>query len=89
LNIKNRYIFVLLLTTKTKQMKTLEIVKLQRVENPDAELLSLGIVAFQLVKISYSFYGKLLTNTFDTKIMSDGSQIVIDGDGFLKSGYQL
>jgi hypothetical protein len=70
-------------------MKTLEIVKLQRVENPDAELLSLGIVAFQLVKISYSFYGKLLTNAFDTKIMSDGSQIVIDGDGFLKSGYQL
>lgn len=70
-------------------MKTLEIVKLQRVENPDAELLALGIVAFQLVKISYLFYGKLLTNTFDTKIMSDGAQIVIDGDGFLKSGYQL
>ena len=63
--------------------------KLQRVENTDAEFLKAGIVAFQLVKISYSFYGNEMNEIFDTKIMNDGRQIVIDGNGFIKAGFQL
>lgn len=63
--------------------------KLQRVENTDAEFLKAGIVAFQLVKITYSFYGNQMNEIFDTKIMNDGRQIVIDGNGFIKAGFQI
>lgn len=63
--------------------------KLQRVENTDAEFLKAGIVAFQLVKITYSFYGNEMNEIFDTKIMNDGKQIVIDGNGFIKAGFQI
>lgn len=63
--------------------------KLQRVENTDKETLAMGIVAFQLVKFEYTFYGNLQSDVIDTKIMSDGSQIVIDGNGFIKGGTQI
>lgn len=67
-------------------MKNLKIKKLNRVENPDKELLSLGIIAFQMVEIGYSFYGQEMTDTIDTKIMGNGDQIVIDGNGFIPAG---
>jgi hypothetical protein len=70
-------------------MQNLEIIKLQKIENTDAEFLALGIVAFQLIKVTINFYGKLIQDTLDTKIMADGSQIVIDGNGYIKAGYQL
>jgi hypothetical protein len=70
-------------------MKNIEIKKLQRVENPDAEMLAQGIVAFQLVKITASFFGAAIDGVYDTKIMSDGRQIVIDGDGFIKAGFEI
>jgi hypothetical protein len=63
--------------------------KFTRVENTDTEFLQAGIVAFQLVQISYSFYGQEMNEIFDTKIMNDGKQIVIDGNGFIKSGFQI
>lgn len=82
---------LLLCRTKEKQtMKTaITTKKFTRVENTDAEFLQAGIVAFQLVQLSHSFYGQEMTEVFDTKIMNDGSQIVIDGNGFIKSGFQL
>lgn len=70
-------------------METLRITKLQKVEIPVQDLSNDGIVAFQLVKFEYSFYGKLQSDIIDTKIMMDGSQIVIDGNGFIKSGHQI
>ena len=57
-------------------MKTIKITKLQRVETPDKNDLRIGIVAFQLVNVEINFYGKLITDTLDTKIMKDGSRIV-------------
>ena len=70
-------------------MKKVIITKLERVENTDAEFLSMGIVAFQLVKFTYNFYGSETVSFLDTKIMKDGKQIVIDGDGFTAAGTEI
>ena len=70
-------------------MKKVTITKLQRVENTDAELLAMGIVAFQLVEFIYNFYGSETISILDTKIMKDGRQIVIDGDGFTPAGTEI
>ncbi len=70
-------------------MKALEITKLERVENTDKEMLNQGIVAFQLVKFVVNFFGSKIESILDTKIMSDGRQFVIDGDGFIKQGYEV
>ena len=67
----------------------LEIKKLQRVENTDKELLEKGIAAFQLVEIGYSIYGQSMADVLDTKIMANGDQIIIDGNGFIKAGFIL
>lgn len=70
-------------------MKTLEITKYQKVETTDKRDLAIGIIAFQLVKFDVCFYGKLISDVLDTKIMRDGRQIVIDGNGFIPAGYEL
>ena len=70
-------------------MKNLTIEKLERVENTDLEFLAQGIVAFQMVKFKVSFYGNEIESILDTKIMKDGRQIVIDGDGFIKQGFEF
>ena len=48
-----------------------------------------GIVAFQMVEYVIDFFGNEISNTLDTKIMEDGRQIVIDGDGFVKAGTEI
>jgi len=70
-------------------MKAINTTKYGKVENTDLEFLAMGIVAFQLVKFEINFYGKLIETTHDTKIMKDGSQIVIGGCGYIKEGYIL
>lgn len=70
-------------------INNIKITKLNRVENTDIELLYNGIIAFELIKVEINFYGKIIEDTLDTKIMSDGKQIVIDGNGYIKSGYQI
>jgi hypothetical protein len=70
-------------------MKSIKTEKLNKVENTDKQLKKQGIVAFQLVKFTYSFYGKVMSDVIDTKIMIDGSQIVIDGNGFIKAGFVI
>ena len=70
-------------------MKKVIITKLERVENTDAEFLAMGIVAFQLVKFTYNFYGSETVSILDTKIMKDGRQIVIGGDGFTPDGTEI
>ena len=70
-------------------MKNLEIKKFAKVETLDTRDLKDGIKAFQLIKYTLNFYGNEITNTLDTKIMEDGRQIIIDGDGFLKAGEEI
>ncbi|QPB11390.1 hypothetical protein [Providencia phage Kokobel2] len=48
-----------------------------------------GIVAFQMVEYVIDFFGNEISNTLDTKIMEDGRQIVIDGDGFIPAGTEI
>lgn len=43
-----------------------------------------GCVAFQMVELTYYFYGKQMTDVFDTKILENGEQFVISGNGFIK-----
>jgi hypothetical protein len=76
--------------TKTvNDMKTINTIKFNKVKNTDKELLSKGIVAFQIVKFIINFFGNEIETTHDTKIMSDGSQFVIGGCGYIKDNYQL
>ena len=49
-------------------------------EHPD-------IVAFQMIDFSINFFGHKETFVLDTKILADGTQQVIDGNGFIPSGY--
>ena len=67
----------------------LEIKKLNRVENTDKEMLEKGIAAFQLIEINYTVFGQSMTDVLDTKIMANGAQIVIDGNGFINAGFML
>lgn len=70
-------------------MKSIKVTKLSRVENTDQEMIQAGIVAFQLVKFEINFYGNVIESILDTKILSDGTQSVIEGDGYVQTGYQL
>jgi hypothetical protein len=74
--------------TTANATKKLQITKRARIEVPSDHQEN-GIVAFQLVEIAYSFYGKVMKEVFDTKIMSDGRQLVIDGNGFIKAGHVI
>ena len=70
-------------------MKAITITRLQKVETADKRDLKIGIVAFQLVNVEINFYGKIITDTLDTKIMKDGRQIVIDGNGYISAGTEI
>ena len=67
-------------------MKEINVKKLQRVEAPIGEYEN--IIAFQLVEFSINFFGHEETFTLDTKITNEG-QFVIDGNGWIKDGYQV
>ncbi|EJG7546023.1 TPA: hypothetical protein L7414_004277 [Escherichia coli] len=56
---------------------------------PQDQLENDGIVAFQLVDYSFNFFGTVVTGRFDSKIMANGQQFVIDGDGFIASGSEI
>lgn len=66
-------------------MKKLSIVKHATVIAPNDEYhKTLGIVAFQLVDISFNFFNSKVSSQYDTKIMEDGRQLIIGGDGWFK-----
>lgn len=69
-------------------MKNITIEKQYLTEVPKEEQYD-GIVAFQLVKITYAFYGKTMGEIHDTKIMEDGRQFVINGNGFIPAGFEI
>jgi hypothetical protein len=68
---------------------SIQIEKLQIVQVPAEYQQSEGCVAFQMVKLTYSFYGKVMTSIYDTKILNNGEQMVINGDGFIKDGFLI
>jgi hypothetical protein len=68
---------------------SIEITKLQTIEVPKQYQKEEGCIAFQMVKLSYFFYGKKMIETFDTKILKNGNQIIINGNGFIKDGYKI
>lgn len=73
---------------KQKKMKV-EITKMQKVDVPVECQKEEGCVAFQLVKVVIYFYGKLVEDVLDTKILQDGRQIVTNGNGYIKAGYEI
>ena len=73
---------------KTIKMKV-QITKMQKVEVPTEYQKEEGCVAFQLVKVVIDFYGKLIEDVLDTKILQDGRQIVTNGNGYIKAGYEI
>lgn len=66
--------------------KKITMKKLGKVAAPE-DFQAEGVVAFQLVEFTVDFYGSVVTDTLDTKIMADGSQLVIGGNGFVPGGY--
>ena len=70
-------------------MNAIKIEKLQKIEVPTQYQKEEGCIAFQMVKLTYTFYGKQMTENFDTKIFKNGKQIIINGNGFIKSGFEI
>ena len=70
-------------------MKAISFTKLAITEVPVEYQKEEGCVAFQKIKAEYSFYGSKRTDIFDTKILANGDQFVIDGNGFIKSGTKI
>ena len=70
-------------------MKNIEITKLQKVDVPVEYQKEEGCIAFQTIKVVVYFYGKLIEDILDTKIMEDGRQIVTNGNGYIKAGYEI
>lgn len=70
-------------------MKAITFNKLALVKVPAEHQAEEGCVAFQLVEYVMDFFGTKIQGRFDTKIMVDGSQIVIDGDGYIKHGTDI
>lgn len=60
--------------------------KKKRVDLPEPDG---DIVAFQMIDYKINFYGTPVSNTLDTKILADGRQLVIDGDGFIPAGTEI
>lgn len=67
----------------------IKIKKLNLVQVPTEFQEEEGCVAFQMVELSYSFYGSLMTERFDTKILPNGKQLVINGNGFIKDNFEI
>lgn len=70
-------------------MKKVTINKMPLVENTDPEMLAEGVVAFQAVEFVIDYFGNEVVTTHDTKIMSDGRQLVIGGCGYIPDGYEV
>lgn len=70
-------------------MANIEITKMRRTEVPAEYQNEEGCIAFQLIKVVINYYGNLIEDILDTKIMADGKQIVTNGNGFIKAGYEI
>ncbi len=68
--------------------KNITIIKQARVNVPAEEQVD-GTIAFQLCVFQYSLWGREMSSTLDTRIMKDGRQFVIEGDGCIPTGFEL
>lgn len=73
-------------TASTKT--TFQIAKFAKIDVP-LEHQENGIVAVQLIEVTCNFFGKTIKEIMDTKILADGRQIVVDGNGYLKAGTEI
>lgn len=48
-----------------------------------------AVTAFQMVKFVIDFFGNKEEFTLDTKILADGRQLVVDGNGWIESGFEV
>ena len=69
--------------------QAIQIKKLQRVDVPTEYQKEEGCIAFQKVEITFGFYSAKRTQIYDTKILANGKQVVISGDGFIKDGFSI
>ena len=69
-------------------MKNITINKKAKV-TADAEFQEKGVVAFQVVEFVFKYFGVDVVREHNTRIMQDGRQFVIDGDGFIKAGFEV
>ena len=67
-------------------MKKIEIKRFKEVLNPDVNDV---IKSFQLVEFSINFFGTVQKTVLDTKILRTGQQLVINGDGWIKDGFDI
>lgn len=82
--------YIVYLCTKRKKMtNAIQTKKGQITEIPVEYQKEEGCVAFQKIEMTYFFYGSKMTDTFDTKILANGDQIVISGNGFIKDGFKI
>lgn len=48
-----------------------------------------GILAFQVIEFVIDYFGNQIITEHDTKILTDGRQLVIGGCGFIKDGFDV
>lgn len=72
--------------SKIKITKKFALVK---VPEDDADYKALKITAFQVVEFEVNFFGAIQTFTLDTKILEDGSQFVIGGNGLIPDNFNI
>jgi hypothetical protein len=48
-----------------------------------------NITAFQLIDFEIDYFGKKEKFTLDTKILKNGKQFVIGGNGYIPDGYEI
>lgn len=66
-----------------------QLIELTQEQIEDYKADGMDVVAFQLVTIEYSFYGLTMSDTFDTKIDSEGRQFIVSGNGFFEDGKEI
>ena len=71
-------------------MKNLKIKKLGKIIIPANQQKEYGeTIAFELVEFTINYFNVVDTFTLNTRINKDGTQSVIDGNGWVKDGYIL
>ena len=69
-------------------MKTIIANKRNMVKAP-LEFKNKGIEFFQIVDFEINYFGKIIKTTHDTKILTNGKQLVIGGCGYIEEGYEV
>lgn len=66
-----------------------QLIELTQEQIEDYKADGMDVVVLQLVTIEYNFYGRTMSDTFDTKIDSEGRQFIVSGNGFFEDGKEI